>query len=335
MIFRFFVTVIAVCLGSFCAGADGMKVPIIYSTDLYHPHDDPDDHFDLATLFAMPEFDIRAILIDLRKEAADRPGVIPLKQLMRLTGRDISYSTGLTGKLLSPQDKGERQPAAEQGGVQLILETLRQSAEPMTIFTTGSLRDVAAAFNREPQLFAEKVSRLYINIGHSGGDKEWNVELDPHAYVCIMRSSLDVYWLPCFGGDYSSYWKFQQGQVLDSISLALQNYFVYALTKMPPDRLDPLDALARPVSQENKDLFWPQERNMWCTAGFLHAAGRKYKHFTFESIPVYIEDNGRTTIRWDCGGQRIMTIHHSDFNAYQDEMREWLRILFAEFPMKP
>jgi hypothetical protein len=40
------------------------KVPILYSTDLYHPHADPDDHYDLATLFALAEFDIRGIILD-------------------------------------------------------------------------------------------------------------------------------------------------------------------------------------------------------------------------------------------------------------------------------
>jgi hypothetical protein len=40
------------------------RVPIIYSSDLYHPPQDPDDTYDLATLFALGEFDIRAIVLD-------------------------------------------------------------------------------------------------------------------------------------------------------------------------------------------------------------------------------------------------------------------------------
>ena len=40
------------------------SVPVIYCTDLFHPHDDPDDHFDLATLFALPELEVKAILLD-------------------------------------------------------------------------------------------------------------------------------------------------------------------------------------------------------------------------------------------------------------------------------
>ena len=40
-------------------------VPVIYSTDLYHPHDDPDDHYDLATVFALPELDVKGVIIDM------------------------------------------------------------------------------------------------------------------------------------------------------------------------------------------------------------------------------------------------------------------------------
>jgi hypothetical protein len=40
-------------------GAAG-EVPILYSSDLYHPHEDPDDHFDLATLFSLNTVEIGA-----------------------------------------------------------------------------------------------------------------------------------------------------------------------------------------------------------------------------------------------------------------------------------
>ena len=33
------------------------KIPLIYCTDLFHPPEDPDDWFDLATVFSMDEFD--------------------------------------------------------------------------------------------------------------------------------------------------------------------------------------------------------------------------------------------------------------------------------------
>ena len=36
------------------------KIPVIYSTDLYHLHADPDDHFDLASMYAITELDIES-----------------------------------------------------------------------------------------------------------------------------------------------------------------------------------------------------------------------------------------------------------------------------------
>lgn len=46
-------------------GPQAAQVPVLYSTDLYHPHVDFDDHYDLAQLFSQPEFDIRGIVLDI------------------------------------------------------------------------------------------------------------------------------------------------------------------------------------------------------------------------------------------------------------------------------
>ena len=78
----------------------------------------------------------------------------------------------------------------------------------MVLFTTGSLRDVAAAYNREPELLRDKVRALYFNAGNGPGgpQNEWNVTLDPTAYQRIFESGLPLYWCPCFGKDgYQTY----------------------------------------------------------------------------------------------------------------------------------
>ena len=77
-------------------------VPIIYSTDLYHPPTDPDDHFDTAVLFAMKEFDIRCVILDnglgrqvepgVKAEFKHRIGRPALEQLMQITGRKVNYA---------------------------------------------------------------------------------------------------------------------------------------------------------------------------------------------------------------------------------------------------
>ena len=252
------------------------RIPLIYCTDLFHPPDDPDDWFDLATLFAIDQFDIRGIVLDQGEKQKERSGLIPIEQMMAITGRKGVVSVyGLPRKLQSPSDKGLDQPEEFQAGVELILSVLRKSDKKVTLIAVGSLRDVCAAYNREPGLLKKKVERLYVVAGHSDGGEEYNVQLDPHAYVGVMRSGLPIYWLPCFGKEpYVCRWQFRQGDVLENCPLELQNYFVYGLTRADPKKDDAVLALDKPIAADVKERIWAMDRAMWSTAAFIHAAGR-------------------------------------------------------------
>jgi inosine-uridine nucleoside N-ribohydrolase len=177
------------------------KLPILYSTDLFLPPDDPDDHYDLATLFAMREFDIRGIILDQGAKQKQKTGRGSVEQMLHITKRQVPCVVGLGGRLSSRTDKALEQPAEFQGAVELILKVLRESPEKVTIFTTGSCRDVAAAFNRQPQLFQSKVRAYYANAGDgpAGVQKEYNVGLDTEAYARIFEMGVPLYWCPCFG----------------------------------------------------------------------------------------------------------------------------------------
>lgn len=257
-------------------------VPVLYCTDLNHPHGDPDDHFDLATLFALEEFDIRGIVLDNVIPQDAQPGAIPVRQMFHLSGRDVPLAVGLTRPLASPEDDGRGEEARFQAGVVLILKTLAAADEPVTIITAGALRDVAAAFNRDPESFRKKVDRLYINIGFAlrdGDTPEYNVGLDPRAYARIMGSGLPVYWCPCFSGKvwqskegYATFWQFDHKDVLPRAPRPLQNFFLFALAK--PEGADPIAYLAAEPDLTQREEIWRLRRNMWCTAPFFHAAGR-------------------------------------------------------------
>jgi hypothetical protein len=67
-----------------------MPHPLIHQTDLFHPHGDPDDHFDLATVFALAaqqRLDLRGIVIDYPppRRRGD-PALGAVAQFSRLTG---------------------------------------------------------------------------------------------------------------------------------------------------------------------------------------------------------------------------------------------------------
>ena len=70
-------------------------IPMIHVTDLFRPHDDPDDHWDLASVYALAlqgKVDLRGILIDFPKpERANDPDVLAVAQLNYLTGKAMGY----------------------------------------------------------------------------------------------------------------------------------------------------------------------------------------------------------------------------------------------------
>jgi len=54
------------------------QVPLIDVTDLYHPHQDVGDNFDILAAYALPEPDLRAVILDctepFRQPVAKDPG---------------------------------------------------------------------------------------------------------------------------------------------------------------------------------------------------------------------------------------------------------------------
>src|ERR1017187_6992119 len=252
------------------SGAEG-GVPVIYCTDLLHPHDDPDDHFDLATLYAMPELDIKVIVLDQGRKQLERPGRIPVSQLNKITGRNVPAVIGLATPVKSPGDKGLDQPPQFQRGVELIVQTLRTSPGPVCIATLGSVRDVVSAFNREPRLFQTNVAMVLAFIGEASDAnlREYNVALDPQAYVGLMRSGLPVYWVPCFVGGlwqnrgHASFWRASHRALLAQVTPEVVQVFVYALDK---ETSEPLAFLSRPIDPERQARLFAGTRNLWCAA---------------------------------------------------------------------
>ena len=265
----------------------GARIPMIYSSDLFQPPDDPDDHYDLAMLFSLEEVEIKAMIFDLAssRRKPEEVGTTALEQLTKITGNaPVPWKIGLRNPLSSPDDKAFDQPKEFQGGVELILSTLEQSEEKVVMFLVGSCRDFIVAFNRNPDLLREKVKAIYVNAGNgpNGTQSEWNVTLDPNAYIGLMSSGLPIYWCPCFtdvyrlsspedvsaGKVFCTYFVVpNQAELLTDASKRIKNYFGYALYSL---RDEPLGYLDR------EPLLLPlSPRNMWCTGPFLHAAGRQ------------------------------------------------------------
>ncbi|MEX1140637.1 MAG: hypothetical protein WEF53_14960 [Bacteroidota bacterium] len=144
---------------------------------------------------------------------------------------------------------------------------------------------------------------------------EYNVKLDPVSYAAIFDAPCPVYWLPCWhvtedgnkAGKHRSYWKFLQGDVIPKLSKRLLNFFLFMLSRDTSSQW--LRYLEREPDPELLKTFSGLERNMWCTAGFLHVAGQyadtqgtirniadgvKDPLFVFEPIEIRCDDRGHT-----------------------------------------
>ena len=275
------------------------KVPVIYSTDLYHPHHDPDDHFDLATIYALEELDIKEIILDNAHGGQDdNPGTVPVRQMNHITGRSLPTAKGLGRALESPTDKALDQRARWQQGVRSMIKTLRESSKKVTIITVGSVRDVAAAYNRSPDLLRRKVDRLLIFIGNATTEPpppdemfrgmEWNVHLDPLAYTRIMNSDLPVYWAPCFGQDgYTTIWRAPRRELLQYAADPVVNFFLYMWDKNR--QAAPVDYLSHQVERSAPE----GDRWMWCCAVFAWVGDRRFVRVPQES------ENGYKAVQYD------------------------------------
>ena len=283
--------------------AAGPKPGLIHCTDLFRPHADPDDHFDLATVFALAaqgRFELLAVMIDHPPAglAAD-PDVLAVAQLSRITGLSVPVLTG-SSRRLDPAEAAKPEQREDAGGVRALLKILRASPRPVAVSIVGSARDVALAGRMEPALFASKCAGVYLNAGSGTPDKakaarlEYNVGLDPVSYAAIFDLPCPVYWLPCFevapgggtpfaSGEFGTYYRFPQKDVFGRLAPRLQNYFAFMLKQGDSDRENQTEAealrpswlrtLDGPPDQSLLERQGGRFRNMWSTAGFFHAAG--------------------------------------------------------------
>ncbi len=117
-------------------------VTVVHQTDLYRPHQDPDDHWDLACQYALAKLGqqrLGGILLDYPYEGGPGdPDICAIAQMNRICGMNVPYGIGAEpGKTLSQ--------AAE-----LLLSVLAESPVPVAVHIVGSCIDVALALNAQP-----------------------------------------------------------------------------------------------------------------------------------------------------------------------------------------
>jgi len=274
------------------------KVRVIDVTDLYHFHQDRGDNIDLIAPYAMEEIDLRAVILDVtdhfrQKESWDATGkffdpggprdtgIIPVNQLNYIFDQTVPYAPAPFLPMKHPGDGLHDAPKYQQQGISLLLQALRESEAQTDILIFGSLRAVAAAYNREPALLREKVRRIHISAGAASPDfLEWNINLDPQAAVCLLRSGLPIDLYPCAGetssfdlSPHNSYWRLETMSFIKGMPPKLKSYLQYALTKA--QRTDFLRAMEEEACDETLAPFYDNGHGVWETAVWLAVSGRR------------------------------------------------------------
>ncbi len=308
-------------------------MPVLHITDLFNPPGDPDDHFDLLTLLAQRDVPVAGVIIDHTVERGV-PGLPTVAKAAALFGREpVPCLAGLIRPLESEEDTGAGQTAGCQAAVKFILSSLETCPDRSMIFTiVGSLRDVAAAYNRNPGLFHAKTRRIMANIGDSRGEigpKDWNTALDVAAWRRIMTSGLPIDWFPCnpskgrgAPNGHTTWWGFPQDEFLAGCPAEIREFF-------------------DTEGISSTDTTW---RHMWSTASLwetarLEAPDSIAPAASYEMKPAQIRIADDGTAIWSLcdAGQpshfRIFT--QTDVEAYQPEMRRFLAHCLANIPASP
>jgi hypothetical protein len=343
----------------------------VHVSDLFRPHCDPDDHWDLACAYALAaqgSTELLGVLIDFPQPGRDNdPDVLAVAQMNYLTGKAVPIMVG-SPTWLEPDDFDLPQNVPALRGIRALLSTLRHSPEPVVIHVLGSCRDVAMAGRMAPDLFAEKCAAIYLNAGSGTPDPEeakrleWNVHLDPRGYAAMFQLPCPLYWMPCFHaitetpgelfnvGEYGTYFRFQQSEILPELSDPVQNFFAYMFLHGGHIARAGTDVDRQPnwlrylLAEKDTELHTEIQamvRYMWCTGGFLHAVGETVSRdgqilplaevdapvFTFDPVEVTCAPDGVTTWKPGTSSPPRYIFHVRDPQRYEAAMTAALKTL--------
>lgn len=345
----------------------GRRTPVLHATDLFRPHMDPDDHWDLACVYALADrgdIDLKGVLIDHPPQSSEErnPDIAAVAQMNLIAGLAVPVAVGSSMPLKSREDVQNYASPIDRHGVNVVLDVLERSPDPVIINVLGSSRDIAIAGRKAPDLFASKCAAIYLNAGtgspamNSKSKLEYNVTLDRYAFAAIFDLPCPVFWMPCFEEmenrrerpirEYGTHYKFRQSEILPHLSSMVRKYFAYMFGRYTDHNW--LQYLKKPTDEKLLSRFESMDRHMWCTAGFLHAAGYTVSAggkiqplndrseppaFTFDKVRVTCDDKGGTKWQRDDDSDNHFIFHVTDTDNYQAAMTVALKSLLVTMPL--
>ena len=342
-----------------------VRRPVIDVTDLYHPHQDRGDNFDLIAAYALPQIDLRAVVFDVTERfrrpfrnpegtGYDDPtgpreaGFVPVEQLNHIFNKSVPCACAPFEPMRDPADAMEDAPAPQQAGIDLLLQAIMESESPVDIVSFGSARPVAVAYNRMPHLMRRKVRRVHVCAGAAPrGYLEWNVFLDVHAFVRLLRSDLPIAIYPCATntspfevGRHNCYWSIPDINFVRTMAPPLQRYVEYAFTRS--NRHDFLTMLRESDPVADMTEHYDHPHHIWETAVWMDAAELRLVRRgveaaivaahemeendvevpqTLRPVRVEVDDDGQFDFTFTEGPSNTLLYDRGDAAAQQDALR--------------
>lgn len=275
------------------------SIPVVDITDLYHPPQDFGDTFDLILPYAVPEVMLKAVLFDVTHRyrvpyfgegenqfysdplGGREPGIITVWQLNYLFDKAIPSAPCTFEPLASQIDTQTTRGEFENQGLHLLMKILEESPQQVEIVSFGSARPLALAINRFFDLVKRKVARIHLCAGSypPGELLEWNVKLDPEAFVRVISTDLPIIIYPCADrgnpfalGNHNTYWQMQNLEFLKEIDPRLLRFLVYSHSRS--NRVDFLQVLEEEPPEEAKQALFQRAHNVWETDVWLEVSKR-------------------------------------------------------------
>lgn len=337
---------------------------VIITTDLYHEHGDPNDHFNLAAMYALDKLgliNLVGIMCDDDKAKAgpdgDKylhfgdPSVQSVAQLNYITGRFVPVGVG-SRKPIKNKDDLIKATKTNIASVNLLLSALENTKTKVDVHICGSSRDVVIAAAKCPELFHEKCGGIFINAGNYGSNDpiEYNVTLDPFSFSEIFKIPCDIYWGPCFEklteypynlSERGTYYEIEQEELLPLLSDNMKKYFKFMFDYvMDTGWLSYL----RKVFTKTELEDWAKEnkgkRQMWSTPGFLKSANLSANvkgdfispidtNAIFDYLPINITVSHEGEISWkNTTTSNIYMFKNKGANLYAKSMTEVIKRLY-------
>lgn len=184
-----------------------MALPIILDCDPGH-----DDAIALVLALASPELELKAVTSSAGNQTPDKTLRNVLRMLTLLKRSDIPVAGGAVKPLMRDLiiadnvhgESGLDGPELPEPGfapqpctaVELMAKVLRESAEPVTLVSTGPQTNVALLLNSHPELHAN-IARIVImggamGLGNWTPAAEFNIFVDPEAAEIVFQSGIPV-----------------------------------------------------------------------------------------------------------------------------------------------